>query len=123
MKQRIEIGNSFATTVSSANQYFHSRVLAKNFRWILASPVQDSIVKNENEKKHENQLSMAQAISKSTDTLFWLFERHREIIAQFIKKLHADFMAVTELIRSGRKFKRKYRINKREHYMNCKPCL
>ena len=50
MKQRIEIGNFSGTTVLSVYQDFHSKVLAKNFTWILASPAQDAIEKEEDEK-------------------------------------------------------------------------
>jgi len=122
MKQRIEIGNFSGTTVLSVYQDFHSKVLAKNLTWILASPAQDAIKKQGNKKKYDYQLNMTQAISKSKDTLFLLFVRSPEIITQMIKDLHAVFMAATEPIRHGRKFKRKHKINKREHYMNYKPC-
>ncbi len=122
MKQRIEIGNFSGTTVLSVYQDFHSKVLAKNLTWVLASPAQETVEKEDHEKKYEYQLNMTQAISKSKYTLFLLFERPREIIVQLIKNLHALFMAATEPIRPGRKFKRKHKINKREHYMNYKPC-
>ena len=65
---------------------------------------------------------MTQAFSKSKDTLFLLFERPYEIVIQMIKDLQALFMAATEPIRPGRKFDRKHKVNKREHYMNYKPC-
>ncbi len=123
MKQRIEIGNFSGTTVLSVYQDFHAKVLAKNLTWVLASPAQETVETEDHEKKYEYQLNMTQAISKSKDTLFLLFERPREIIVQLIKDLHALFMAATEPIRPGRKFKRKHKINKREHYMNYKPCL
>ena len=122
MKQRIEIGNFSGTTVLSVYQDFHSKVLAKNLTWVLASPAQVAVEKEDHEKKYEYQLNMTQAISKSKDTLFLLFERPCELIVQLIKDLHTVFMAATEPIRPGRKFKRKHKINKREHYMNYKPC-
>ena len=122
MKQRIEIGNFSGTTVLSVYQDFHSKVLAKNLTWVLASPAQDAIEKEEDEKKHDYQLNMTQAISKSKDTIFLLFERPREIITQLLQDLHAVFMAATEPIRPGRNFKRKHKINKREYHMNYKPC-
>lgn len=122
MKQRIEIGNFSGKSVLSVYQDFHSKVLAKNLTWILASPAQDAVEKEKNGKKLEYQLNMTQAISKSKDTLFLLFERPREIITQLLKDLYAIFMAATEPIRPGRKFKRKHKINRREHYMNYKPC-
>ncbi|MCP4119932.1 MAG: IS4 family transposase [Desulfobacteraceae bacterium] len=122
MKQRIEIGNFSGKSSLSVYQDFHAKVLAKNLTWILSSPAQVNIENEETEKKHEYQLNMTQAISKSKDTLFLLFERPREIIVQLIQDIHAVFMAATEPIRPGRKFKRKHKINKREHYMNYKPC-
>ena len=82
----------------------------------MSSPKSDII------RKYEYQLNMTQAISKSKDTLFLLFERPREIILQLITDLHAVFMAATEPIRPRRKFKRKHKVNKREHYMSYKPC-
>ncbi|WP_169742933.1 hypothetical protein [Desulfobacter vibrioformis] len=65
---------------------------------------------------------MTQAISKSKDTLFLLFERPREIIEQLIRQIHTLFMGATEPIRPGRKFERKHKVAKREHHMNLKPC-
>ena len=44
---------------------------------------------------------MTQAILKSKDTLFLLFERPHEAIVQLIKDLHALFMGATEPIRPG----------------------
>jgi hypothetical protein len=106
----------------SVYQDFHAKVLAKNLTWILASPVQNAIEEQEGEKKHEYQLNMTQAVSKSKDTIFLLFERPRETIEQLIQKIHTVFMAVTEPIRPGRKFMRKHKINKKEYYINYKPC-
>jgi hypothetical protein len=77
----------------------------------LASPVQNAIEEQEGEKKHEYQLNMTQAVSKSKDTIFLLFERPRETLEQLIQKIHTVFMAVTEPIRPGRKFKRKHKLN------------
>jgi hypothetical protein len=122
MKQRIEIGNFSGESVLSVYQDFHAKVLAKNLTWILASPAQDAIEKEENEKKHEYQLNMTQAISKSKDTLFLFFVRPIKTITQLLQQLHELFMAATEPIRPGRKFKRKHKMNRREHYMYYKPC-
>lgn len=122
MKQRIEIGNFSGESVLSVYQDFHAKVLAKNLTWILASPAQNAVENQKNEKKHEYQLNMTQAISKSKDTLFLLFERPRSIMMQLLWDLHALFMAATEPIRPGRKFKRKHKISRREHYMQYKPC-
>ncbi|PID73233.1 MAG: hypothetical protein CSB33_04755 [Desulfobacterales bacterium] len=104
MKQRIEVGNFSGTTVLSVCQDFHSKVLAKNLTWILSSPAQEAVENGNHDKTHEYQLNMTQAISKSKDTIFFLFERPREMIVQLIKDLHAVFMAATEPIRPGRKF-------------------
>lgn len=122
MKQRIEVGNFSGESVLSVYQDFHAKVLAKNLTWILASPAQNAVENEINEKKHEYQLNMTQAISKSKDTLFLLFERPRKIMMQLLQDLHALFMAATEPIRPGRKFKRKHKINRREYYMQYKPC-
>ncbi len=64
MKQRIEIGNFSGTTVLSVYQDFHSKVLVKNLTWILACPAQETVEKEDHEKKYEYQLNMTQAISK-----------------------------------------------------------
>jgi hypothetical protein len=122
MKQRIEVGNFSGKSALSVYQDFHAKVLAKNLTWILASPVQNAIEEQEGEKKHEYQLNMTQAISKSKDTIFLLFERPRETLEQLIQKIHTVFMAATEPIRPGRKFKRIHKINKKEYYINYKPC-
>ena len=115
-------GNFSGKSALSVYQDFHSRVLSKNLIWILASPAQD-VVKNESEgNKYEHQINMTQAISKSKDTLFLLFERPRDMIVQLIQKIHAIFIASTEPIRPGRNFERNHKVNKREHYMNYKPC-
>ena len=122
MKERLQIGNFSGKSALSVYQDFHSRVLSKNLIWVLASPAQD-VVKDESEdNKYEHQINMTQAISKSKDTLFLLFERPRDMIVQLIQKIHAIFIASTEPIRPGRKFERNHKVNKREHYMNYKPC-
>jgi hypothetical protein len=122
MKERIQIGNFSGTSSLSVYQDFHSKVLAKNLTWILASPAQD-IVRNASEgKKHERQLNMTEAISKSKDTIILLFKRPRKMIVQLVREIHAIFIASTEPIRPGRKFERNHKVNKREYYMNCKPC-
>ena len=122
MKERLQIGNFSGKSALSVYQDFHSKVFAKNLIWVLASPAQN-VVKNESEdKKYEHQLNMTQAISKSKDTLFLLFERPQEMIMQLIQEIHSVFMTATEPIRPGRKFERNHKVNKREHYMNFKPC-
>ncbi len=122
MKERLQIGNLSGKSKLSVYQDFHAKVFSKNLIWVLASPAQD-VVKNASKgKKHERQLNMTQAISKSKDTLFLLFERPVEMIAQLIQEIHALFMASTEPIRPGRSFKRNHKTNKRDYYMNQKPC-
>lgn len=122
MKERLQIGNFSGTSKLSVYQDFHAKVLAKNLAWILASPAQDAVKEASKENKHERQLNMTQAISKSKDTIILLFQRPKEKIISMIQQIHALFIAATEPIRPGRKFKRNFKINKREHYMNLKPC-
>lgn len=122
MKQRLEIGNFSGTTSLSVYQDFHAKVVAKNLAVILASPVQETVKQESEEKKYEYQVNMTQTFSKSKDTLMLLFDRPYEIVVQLISDLHALFMAATEPIRPGRKFERKHKVNKRVHYMNNKPC-
>ena len=67
MKERIQIGNFSGKSELSVYQDFHVKVFSKNLIWVLASPAQE-VVKNSSEgKKHEHQLNMTQAISKSKD--------------------------------------------------------
>ncbi len=122
MKERIQIGNLSGQSALSVYQDFHSKVFAKNLTWVLSSPAQD-VVKHESEgKKYDYQLNMTQAISKSKDTLFLLFERPRKMRLWLIQQIHNIFIDSTEPIRPGRKFERNHKINKREYYMNNKPC-
>ena len=106
----------------SIYQDFHSKVFTKNLIWVLASPAQDTVEKAREEDQQERQLNMTQAISKSKDTLFLLFKRPAEKIAQLIQQIYAVFIYATEPIRPGRKFERNHKVNKCEHYMNYKPC-
>ncbi len=122
MKERIQIGNFSGKTALSVYQDFHAKVFAKNLTWILASPAQNAVKKASEGNKHERQLNMTQAISKSKDTLFLLFKRSRELILHLIQQIHSVFMYATEPIRPGRKFERNHKINKREYHMNYKPC-
>jgi hypothetical protein len=122
MKERIEIGNFSGKTASSVYQDFHSKVLAKNLTVVLASPAQEVVRKESEEKKHDYQINLTQAFSKSKDTLFLLFQRPQNMLLQLIQQLHALFSAVTEPIRPCRKFRRKHKVNKRAHYMSYKPC-
>jgi hypothetical protein len=122
MKERIQIGNFSGKSALSVYQDFHAKVFAKNLIWILASPAQD-IVKTASEgKKHEHQINMTEAISKSKDTIFLLFVRPLDMVLQLISEINAIFKASTEPIRPGRKFERNHKINKREYYINKKPC-
>ncbi len=122
MKERLELGNFSGKSHLSVYQDFHAKVFAKNLTWILASPAQESVKHESKDKKYEYQVNMTQAISKSKDTLFLLFERPREILLQLIQSIHALFKSAAEPIRPGRKFERKHKVNKREHYMSFKPC-
>ncbi len=122
MKERVEIGNFSGQSELSVYQDFHSKVLAKNLAVVLSSPAQVSVECESKEKKYEYQLNMTQVFSKSKDTLFLLFERPRKIVVKIIQGLHELFSAATEPVRPGRKFKRKHKVSKREHYMNYKPC-
>lgn len=122
MKQRLEVGNFSGKSELSVYQDFHAKVFAKNLTVVLASPAQEIVEHQSDEKKHEYQINMTQAFSKSKDTLFLLFERPREIVLQLIQSIHTVFIAATEPIRPGRKFKRSHKVNKREFYMNYKPC-
>lgn len=122
MKERLELGNFSGKSALSVYQDFHAKVFAKNLVTVLASPVQEAVKQESEDKKHIHQINMTQAFSKSKDTLFLLFERPREILLQLIQEIHALFRAITEPIRPGRVFKRKHKLNKREHYMNYKPC-
>jgi hypothetical protein len=122
MKQRLEIGNFSGTTTLSVYQDFHAKVVAKNLTVILASPAQEIVEDESEDKKYKYHVNMTQAFSKSKDTLFLLFERPYEIVLQIIRDLHALFRSATEPIRPDRKFKRNHKVNKREHYMNYKPC-
>lgn len=122
MKERIEIGNFSGKSALSVYQDFYAKVFAKNLTTILASPAQDEAKIKSETSKHAHQLNMKQAISKSKDTIVLLFERPKEIILQMIKQIHALFLSETEPIRPGRKFKRNHKMNRREHYMNYKPC-
>jgi len=122
MKERIQVGNFSGKSSLSVYQDFHSKVFTKNLIWVLASPAQDTVKQTRKEDRQERQLNMTQAISKSKDTLFLLFKRPAEKIAQLIQQIYAVFIAATEPIRPGRKFERNHKVNKREHYMNYKPC-
>ncbi len=122
MKERIQIGNFSGKSALSVYQDFHAKIFAKNLIWVLASPAQDAVKKASEGKKHEDQLNMTQAISKSKDTIILLFERPRRMIVQLIQQIIALFMSATEPVRPGRKFKREHKINKREYYINYKPC-
>ena len=122
MKERLEIGNFSGQSSLSVYQDFHAKVFAKNFAVILSSPAQENVKHQSEDKKYEYQLNMTQVFSKSKDSLFLLFERPGKTIIKLIEDIHALFSAVIEPIRPGRKFERKHKINKREHYMNYKPC-
>ena len=122
MKERIQIGNFSGESVLSVYQDFHAKIVAKNLAVILASPSQETVREESENKKHEYQLDMTQVFSKSKDTLILLFNRSRENLLQMINDLHSLFMAAVEPIRPGRSFKRNHKVNKREFYMNWKPC-
>jgi hypothetical protein len=122
MKQRLEIGNFSGKTALSVYQDFHAKVVAKNLTVILSSPAQEVVRQESEEKQYEYQINMTQAFSKSKDTLMLLFSRPYDVVVQLIRDLHALFRSAIEPIRPGRKFARKHKVNKREHYMNYKPC-
>jgi hypothetical protein len=122
MKKRIEIGNFSGKSALSVYQDFHAKVFAKNLALVLASPAQEAVALQSENKKHDYHINLTEAISKSKDTLFLLFERPRDIILQLIQQIQDLFISSTEPIRPGRKFKRNHKMNKREYYINSKPC-
>lgn len=122
MKQRIQLGNFTGKSALSVYQDFHSKVFAKNLIWILASPAEDYVKNKSKGNKNEQQINRTEAISKSKDTIILLFVRPLDIITELIRQIHAIFIDSTEPVRPGRKFERNYKINKREYYMNYKPC-
>lgn len=122
IKKRIELGNFSGKTALSVYQDFHAKIFAKNLSFILASPVNDAVASQSEDKKYEYQINQTEAISKSKDTLILLFQRPKEIVLLLIQQIQALFISSTEPIRPGRKFKRNHKMNKREFYMNYKPC-
>ena len=122
MKKRIELGNFSGQTALSVYQDFHAKVFAKNLTFVLASPAQDVVTAQSENKKYDYQVNFTEALSKSKDTIFLLFERPRDIIVHLIQQIQALFISSTEPIRPGRKFKRNHKMNKREYYMNYKHC-
>jgi hypothetical protein len=122
MKKRIEIGNFSGKTALSVYQDFHAKVFAKNLTFVLASPAQDFVISQSEEKQYDYQINYTEAISKSKDTIFLLFERPGELIVKLIQQIQTLFISSTEPIRPGRKFERKHKMNKREYYINYKPC-
>ncbi len=122
MKKRIEIGNFSGETALSVYQDFHAKVFAKNLTLVLASPAQDVVASQSENKTYNYHINLTEAISKSKDSIFLLSERPGEIILQLIQQIQALFVSSTEPIRPGRKFKRRHKMHKREYYMNYKPC-
>ena len=122
MKQRIELGNFSGKTALSVYQDFHAKVFAKNLTFIIASPAQDVVTAQSENKKYDYQINFTEALSKSKDTIFLLFERPKDIVVYLIQQIQELFISSTEPIRLGRKFKRNHKMNKREYYMNYKPC-
>jgi hypothetical protein len=122
MKKRLELGNFSGKTALSVYQDFHAKIFAKNLTFVIASPAQDIVASRSEDKKHLHQINVTEALSKSKDTLFLLFERPRDMIVPLIQQIQALFISSTEPIRPGRKFKRNHKMNKREYYINYKPC-
>ena len=122
IKKRIELGNFSGKTALSVYQDFHAKVFAKNLTFILASPAQEVVASQSEDKKHLHQINQTEAISKSKDTLFLLFERPKEMVLLLIRQIQELFISSTEPIRPGRKFERNHKMNKREYFMNYKPC-
>ncbi len=87
-----------------------------NLTFVPASPAQDAVATQSDDKKHELRINVTQAISKSKDTLFLLFERPWQIVLQLIQQIHSLFMSATEPVRLSRKFKLNHKMNKRVHY-------
>ncbi len=92
----------------------HSRVLAKNLTSVLTFSAQEVVDVQSENKKHNYQINFTQALSKSKDTVFLLFDRTCEAVLEIIKGLLEIFVMTAEPIRPERKFERNHNINKRE---------
>ena len=116
MKCRLEVENFTGKSVLSVYQDFHAKIFAKNFTSILAFPTDSVIKENSKDKKFDDQLNFAQALSKTKDVIALLFNSAKNITKELISQLHDIFIETTEPIRKWRKYPRKHKIRRREFY-------
>ncbi len=118
-KTRIEIENFTGKSVEAIQQDFHARVFMSNVTAILAHPVHEQITAKHQDSKHDYKINWTQALAKMRASAIILF--FRENLMPLIRQLQKLFLADNSVIRPGRKFPRKPRLNKKTYAFAYKP--
>lgn len=121
IKCTMEIENFSGQSVLSIYQDFYAKMLLKNMVSIMAIPVNDELIKAKDpDQKHDYQVNLKQAISKSKDVIVLLFEKPTSKVVKMIEQLHSIFIKTVEPIRPGRKNPRIFSVPSRKYFLNYK---
>ncbi|MCP4757237.1 MAG: IS4 family transposase [Proteobacteria bacterium] len=121
VKQRIEVENFSGKSVLSVYQDFHAKVFTKNLTAVVAYPLMDKVERKYRHRQHSYQLNFTQALSRMKDTIILLFTEIHSVVEYLIDKLHELFLVTVEPIRSGRKYPRKAKVQRKGFYPCYKP--
>lgn len=118
-KCRIEIENFSGKSAESVYQDFHAKVFTMNLTAAITHPAQDVIASENGQKKYAYRINVTQALSKMKDSIVLLFIRSN--IKELLNKLLDLFISTIEPIRPGRKYPRKYSVQRKGFYPCYKP--
>lgn len=119
-KTRVQLEVFSGKTANAIKQDFYARIFMMTMCAILSFPIDKKVraeAKNE-KRKHAHQINRTNAISFCREAwlAIWLKNQKNKVLAAFDKMLSKT----TDIIRHGRRFKRKKTHNKRPPAMNYK---
>ncbi len=121
IKCRLEVENFSGKSVLSVYQDFHAKVFTKNLVWAIAFPGNNTLRREQNNKKHVYQINLTQALSKIKGVIGLLFHETHSKIVELVADLQDVFQRTVEPIRPGRKYPRNHKTSRRKFFPEYKP--
>jgi len=106
LKQWVEIENFSGKSVLSIKHDFYAKVLTTNLTLMAANAAQLHVDKATAQRKHDDQVNFAQALSKMKNTLVELLALSVQERVYRLEKLFHYMARTTEPIRKGRSYRR-----------------
>ena len=119
LKKWVEIENFSSKSALSIKQYFHTKIVATNFTFVVVSASQEVLDIAVKKRKLRYQINYAQGLSKMKNTVVkWLYlSCSPDKLLEQIKWLVKYIAQTSEAVRLGSSFKKpEFRIKNRKYY-------